>query len=111
MVKIEIWQALFVRIFPPFITIEYVKDGTLDILITKPISLQFIVTLRYINFGWACLNLIAGIEMIIIAFIRLNITISVAKVAGTHCFLVYKSGILASTYIRVLGLQHESASS
>ena len=28
---------------------EYVKDGSLDLMLTKPVSLQFMASLRYVD--------------------------------------------------------------
>jgi len=39
---------------------QYIRMGTLDLLVTKPVSLQFIATLRYVDIGKFIPNLIAG---------------------------------------------------
>lgn len=61
---------------------EHVRDGTLDLYITKPISLQFMVTLRHFNFVLPVPNLIAGLTMVSIAWRRLGIPVSFANIAG-----------------------------
>jgi ABC-2 type transport system permease protein len=82
--------------FPNFIKIsQYVKDGTLDILMTKPVSLQFMVSFRYIDFGWAFPNIIGGLVMIVIAFIRLNLALSVTGIIG---FIIFNISSLILTY-------------
>ncbi len=54
---------------------EYVRNGDFDLLITKPISLQFYATLRYIDISTPIPNLAGGIGMIIIAWSRLQLAI------------------------------------
>lgn len=44
-----LYSGLF---FPNFVRVsEYIRSGTLDLLMVKPISLQFLVSLRYIDLG------------------------------------------------------------
>lgn len=82
--------------FPNFIKIsQYVKDGTLDILMTKPTSLQFMVTLRYIDLGWAVPNILGGLAMIIVAFIRLKLEVGVVGILG---FVILNISSLLLTY-------------
>ncbi len=61
---------------------EYIRQGTLDILITKPISLQFFATLRYVDFGLAIPDTVGGLAMIMIACFKLNIKFSILNVLG-----------------------------
>jgi len=51
---------------------QYVREGTLDLFITKPISLQFMVTLRYFNFGTLLPNVVGGAAMIAVGLYRLD---------------------------------------
>lgn len=71
---------------------EHIRNGTLDMYITKPLSLQFMVTLRHVNFVLPVPNLIAGITMVVLACKRLGITASFINVIGYM-------GILASATI------------
>ncbi len=72
---------------------EHIRNGTLDIYITKPISLQFITTLRHVNFVLPIPNLIAGITLVLTACRRLGITIDFISVSG------YLLTLLSSTFI------------
>jgi ABC-2 type transport system permease protein len=52
-----------------------IRNGDFDMLITKPISLQFIATLRKINFFLPLPNIIAGIMIVCISWRKLNISV------------------------------------
>jgi ABC-2 type transport system permease protein len=55
-------------------------EGTLDIMITRPISLQFISTLKHTDLGIFLTDVIAGIAMIVIGISRTGIPISFFKI-------------------------------
>ncbi len=75
--------------FPNFSKIsEYVRNGDLDTLITKPISLQFLVTLRYVDYGLAIPNVIAGSIMVFVSWTNLNVDLSILNLAGYIFFLL-----------------------
>ena len=75
--------------FPNFLKIPYyVQDGTLDIYLTKPVSLQFMISFRYIDFGWAIPNIFGGIAMIAIAFVKLDLQLRIGQILG---FILYWS--------------------
>lgn len=61
---------------------EHVRNGSLDMFITKPVSLQFMVTTRRLNFALPIPNIIAGIIMVITACRRIGIDFSAANIAG-----------------------------
>lgn len=67
---------------------SYVREGTLDMFITKPISLQFIVTLRYLDYGTPIPNILGGLVMIIIGWKRLSIPLSFTNITGFIGFIV-----------------------
>ncbi|HWT73262.1 MAG TPA: ABC-2 family transporter protein [Mobilitalea sp.] len=60
----------------------HIQNGTLDLYITKPLSLQFMVSLRHVNFALPIPNLITGVAMIIIGCKRLAITVNAGYIAG-----------------------------
>ncbi|CAM4456465.1 ABC-2 type transport system permease protein [Paenibacillus endophyticus] len=66
---------------------EYVREGTLDLLLVKPISLQFLVTLRYIHFGTPIPNVIAGGVMIVIGWNALEIPVTFFHLFAYGLFL------------------------
>lgn len=58
----------------------HIRNGTLDMMITKPVSLQFLATLQRLNFGFSSTNLIAGIVIIVLAWRRLELPVTIASV-------------------------------
>lgn len=82
--------------FPNFLKIPYyVQDGTLDIYLTKPVSLQFMISFRYIDFGWAIPNIFGGIAMIAIAFVKLDLQLRIGQILG---FILYNFLGIVLTY-------------
>ena len=67
---------------------ELVRNGDLDLYITKPISLQFMVSFRYFDLGLAVPNVLGGIAMIVIAWQNLNIPANPAMLSGFIFFSV-----------------------
>ncbi len=59
-----------------------IKDGDLDLIITKPISLQFVATLRQADLTLFSVDVIAGLIMVIIAWSRLAIPVTLSTVGG-----------------------------
>jgi ABC-2 type transport system permease protein len=78
---------------------EYVRTGSLDIMITKPVSLQFMVTLRKFDIGLAIPNLAGGIAMTVIAWRKLAIPITAFNL-GIYFIMLLASLVL--TYAVVL---------
>jgi ABC-2 type transport system permease protein len=71
---------------------EHIKNGTLDIFMTKPISLQFMVTLRKADFSMTLPNMIGGVAMVVLAWEKSGIPVNVFSVLGYIGFIV--SGII-----------------
>ncbi len=67
---------------------KYVRDGSLDMMITKPVSLQFLVTLRYVDIGGALPNLAGGLIMIITGWKKANIPVNFSVLAGFVIFFI-----------------------
>ena len=67
---------------------ELVRNGDLDFYITKPISLQFMISLRYFDLGLAVPNVLGGLVMIVVAWQNLNIPADPARLAGFIFFSV-----------------------
>jgi ABC-2 type transport system permease protein len=59
-----------------------IKDGDLDLLLTKPVSLQFMATLRQADLTIFSVDMIAGLVMVSIAWSRLSIPLTVYTVGG-----------------------------
>jgi len=68
-----------------------IKDGDLDLLLTKPVSLQFIATLRQANLTIFGVDVIAGIIIVIIAWARLAVPLTVLNLGGYIAFLIFSS--------------------
>lgn len=66
----------------------HIRNGTLDMMITKPVSLQFLATLQRLNFGFSSTNLIAGVAIIVIAWRRLELPVTLANVLMFMLFTV-----------------------
>jgi len=66
---------------------DHVRTGTLDILLTKPISLQFMMTLRSVDFGLAIPNVLGGAAMVAVGWTRLGIVVDLVTVGGFILFI------------------------
>src|SRR5512133_1941950 len=95
-----------------------IKDGELDILLTKPVSLQFMATLRRVDVTIFSVDVIAGGIAVAIAWARLGIPVTFYTLGGYLGFFVisavvaYCLFLLADEYQRncrdhrlVLGFQ------
>ncbi|MCX7711786.1 MAG: ABC-2 family transporter protein [Clostridia bacterium] len=78
---------------------EHIRNGTLDIYITKPLSLQFIATMRHVNFILPVPNLIAGITMVVLACQRLQISICFMNAAGYLLTLLSSTCIVYAVFL------------
>jgi ABC-2 type transport system permease protein len=90
-IMIAIYTGLFMDNF--YALSGHIRNGTLDMYITKPLSLQFMISFRHVNFALPIPNLIAGIAMVVLAWQRLGIDPSFVHVAG------YIGVILSSTVV------------
>lgn len=79
---------------------EYIRNGTLDLYITKPISLQFITTLRYINFGYPIPDIVIGVTMMAVGWYKLGIPVNGRNVLGFTLFLL--EGIVLVYILQIL---------
>jgi ABC-2 type transport system permease protein len=71
-----------------------IKDGELDLLITKPVSLQFMATLRQTDLTIFSVDVIAGLVMVIIAWSRLHIPLTFVT-AGSYAACALLSCVVA----------------
>jgi ABC-2 type transport system permease protein len=65
-----------------------IKDGNLDLLMTKPVSLQFLVTMRRTDLTILGVDVIAGAIIVAIAWTRLGIAVTFVNVGGYLALLV-----------------------
>lgn len=88
----NITHALFYRNFSRMS--EYVREGRLDILLTKPVDAQFAMTVRYIGIA-DLMNLIPSLILLGFAIARLDIVVTPLAIVGyifgvcIGCLIVY----------------------
>ena len=92
-----IYTGLFIENF--YKLPEHIRNGSLDIYITKPLSLQFMATMRHINFVLPVPNLIAGVILIATACSRLHIEITFLTVLGYMAFLVSSTCVTYAIFL------------
>ncbi len=63
-----------------------VKDGDLDLMLTKPVSTQFLVTMRRADLTIFAVDVVAGGVMVIVAWVWLGLSISLETVGGYVVF-------------------------
>ena len=66
---------------------EYVKEGELDMFITKPVSLQFMVTLRNVDIATAVPNIAAGIICTVMGWRKAQIPFTAVNFFGYLGFI------------------------
>jgi ABC-2 type transport system permease protein len=76
-----------------------IRDGELDLLLTKPISLQFMATLRQADLTIFSVDVIAGLIMVSIAWGRLGIPVTVVTVGGYAAFAVLSCLVSYSLFL------------
>ena len=76
-----------------------IKDGDLDLLLTKPVSLQFMATLRQADVTIFSVDFIAGGIMVAIAWGRLGIPVTLLTVGGYLGFLVISALVSYSLFL------------
>lgn len=84
-----IMTGLYMTFYSNFYNISnHIKNGTLDILITKPVSLLFITSFQHIDFAMPIPNIIFGIIMLIIGWKNTGIALSAINVIGFILFII-----------------------
>jgi ABC-2 type transport system permease protein len=68
-----------------------IRDGELDLLLTKPVSLQFMATLRQAEPTIFFVDAVAGVIIVAIAWGRLGIPVNIITVGGYAAFMVISS--------------------
>ena len=76
-----------------------IKDGDLDLLLTKPVSLQFMATLRQADLTIFSVDVIAGLIMVSIAWGRLGIPVTLFHVGGYAAFAVLSCLVAYSLFL------------
>jgi ABC-2 type transport system permease protein len=76
-----------------------VRDGSFDTLMTKPVSLQFMATLRRCDIGIFLVDAIAGATMTIIGLSRLSGLLDAWRLLGYVFFLLCGSAVGYALYL------------
>ena len=76
-----------------------IKDGELDLLLTKPVSLQFMATLRLADLTLFSVDAVAGLIMVAIAWVRLGIPVTLVTVGGYAGFIVISCLVSYSLFL------------
>jgi ABC-2 type transport system permease protein len=76
-----------------------IKDGDLDLFLTKPVSLQFIATLRQSDMVIFSVDVVAGLIVVGIAWARLQIPITLFTVGGYALFFLISALISYSLFL------------
>jgi ABC-2 type transport system permease protein len=79
---------------------EYIKMGTLDFLLTKPISSQFMVSFRHVGiYNW--LDPILGLGLVALALVRRGEPVSVGSLAGFALLVVTGTAVMYAAALSV----------
>jgi ABC-2 type transport system permease protein len=76
-----------------------IKDGEMDLLLTKPVSLQFMATLRQSDMTIFAVDAIAGGIVVAIAWARLEIPVTLYMLGGYLGFMVISSLVSYSLFL------------
>lgn len=93
--------AIFIGIFMPnFNEISWkIQKGDLDVLIVKPISLQFYLTLREVQIDSPIPNIIAGITMICVSWSRIGLSAGFGNIIIYICMILIGIAITYSLFL------------
>jgi ABC-2 type transport system permease protein len=78
---------------------DLVKNGSFDTLMTKPVSLQFMATLRRSDVGIFLVDFVAGVIMTVIGLSRLSGLLDFWKLLGYVFFLLCGSAVGYAIYL------------
>ena len=65
-----------------------VQDGSLDMLLTKPVNTQFLITLRKLDFGMPIPDVLCGLALIVYGWQQDGLPVTFANVAGFVVFCI-----------------------
>lgn len=84
-----IMTGIYMSFYPNFCNISnYIKEGTLDIYLTKPVSPLFMITFRYIDFAMPIPNIIGGIILVVIGWKRCGFEVNIYNILMFIVFLI-----------------------
>lgn len=70
-----------------------IRNGDLDLLITKPVSLQFIITMKQVDYGTPIPNIIAGMSIVIYQWHKIGISVHWTHILG-YLFCVILGSVI-----------------
>jgi ABC-2 type transport system permease protein len=76
-----------------------IKDGDLDLLLTKPVSVQFMATLRQSDMTIFAVDIIAGAVMVVVAWARLDLPVTLLTVGGYIAFFAVSAVVAYSLFL------------
>jgi ABC-2 type transport system permease protein len=76
-----------------------IKDGDLDLILTKPVSLMFMATLRQADVTIFSVDVIAGSIAVVVAWARLGIPVTLLTLGGYLGFLIVSSLVAYSLFL------------
>ena len=76
-----------------------IRDGDLDLLLTKPVSLQFMASLRQADLTLFGVNTLAGAVMVTIAWQRLGLPVSFVKIGGYLAYMLVSSVVAYGLFL------------
>lgn len=81
--------GFYMAIYPNLCAIpHHVKEGTMDMLLTKPVNLQFMLTMQRIDFGMPIPNIVCGLILICHGWNQSGLPVTVVTVSGFLLFTV-----------------------
>ena len=83
--------------------VEHIRKGTLDFVLLKPADAQFLVSTTKIQ-PWSVIDVLGGIGVIVVAFVRLGQTPTVLQVAAALALIFGAVAVLYSIWILVISL-------
>ncbi len=78
---------------------QKISLGELDVLIVKPVSLQFFVTMRFVNIVTPIPNIIAGTALVVIGWSRLGASTGVAHILSYIALIICSSVLTYSLFL------------
>jgi ABC-2 type transport system permease protein len=78
---------------------SHIKSGGLDTLIVKPISLQFMVTLRHVDLAFAAVSLVVGGTMVGIGWYRADVAFTFVNLIGYIGFTLWGLFLTYSVFL------------
>src|SRR5512147_624987 len=76
-----------------------IKDGELDLLLTKPVSLMFMATLRQADLTIFTVDFIAGGIMVAVAWSRMALPVNLYTMGGYVLFLLISCAVSYSLFL------------